>query len=126
MSARRDNSIKNEARRANPYLPSLTVLSAVAAVALGAGIFLALPDGEGDETPATTAAATADLPESGPDESLCDKQAWPYVDQRCAQRVEAARGTRQVRIVTDKGTSVTAVTPQPIVEAKPKPAPQAP
>jgi len=49
-----------------------------------------------------------------------------YIDQRCAQRVEAARGTRQVRVVTDKGNSVTVRTPEPIVESKPKAAPQSP
>jgi hypothetical protein len=60
------------------------------------------------------------------DETSCNRQTWPYIDQRCAQRVNAARDTRKVRIVTDKGNSVEAVTPVPVVEAKdkPKPVPQ--
>jgi hypothetical protein len=108
------------------YIPSMTVLFAVAALALGVGVFLALP--EHPETTSPAVAAATNGPETTPaaDESLCDKQAWPYIDQRCSQRVEAARGTRQVRVVTDKGNSVTVRTPEPIVEPKPKPAPQSP
>jgi hypothetical protein len=104
----------------------MTVLFAVAALALGVGVFLALP--EHPETTSQAASAATSVPETttAADESLCDKQAWPYIDQRCAQRVEAARGTRQVRVVTDKGNSVTVRTPEPIVEPKPKPAPQSP
>ena len=111
-------------------IPSMSVLFAVGALALGLGVFLALPE-HSDSKP-QAASASAGVPETtgstatAADELLCDKQAWPYIDQRCAQRVEAARGTRQVRIVTDKGNSVTVQTPQPIVEPKPKPAPSTP
>ena len=111
-------------------IPSMPVLFAVGALALGLGVFLALPEHSDLEPQA--ASASAGVPETtgstatAADELLCDKQAWPYIDQRCAQRVEAARGTRQVRIVTDKGNSVTVQTPQPIVEPKPKPAPSTP
>ena len=101
----------------------MTIMSAVAAIMLGAGVIFALPDIRTNPKPLPPRPMfpkqTRPL-----DESLCEKQAWPYIDQRCAQRVEAARGTRQVRIVTDKGNSVTVMTPVPVVEAKPKPAPQ--
>lgn len=122
MAARRNFSdLRNEINLSSPG--SIKVISAVAVLGLGAGLFFFLPDNSDNESAVASAAASAPEPASAPDESLCDKQAWPYVDQRCAKRVEAARGTRQVRIVTDKGHSVTAVTPLPIVEDKPKPTP---
>lgn len=131
MSQRRDFSVlEKQVHQGGSYLPSMTVIFAISAIAIGAGVILALPDDPGSKPQA--ASATANAPETTGstttevDESLCDKQAWPYIDQRCAQRVEAARGTRQVRIVTDKGNSVTVRSPEPIVEPKPKPAPQAP
>ncbi len=131
MSKRRDLSIQGKpVRQEGSYFPAMMVLCAVSAIALGAGVILALPDAP--DTKSQAASATASAPETtgsttaSVDESLCDKQAWPYVDQRCAQRVDAARGTRQVRIVTDKGNSVTVRTPEPIVEPKSKPAPPAP
>lgn len=96
---------------------SPTMIGAAALLLIGAGVILALPESTGDQP---ELASAANAPETALDESLCAKQAWPYIDQRCAERVEAARGSRQVRIVTDKGTSVNVVTPVPIVEAKPK------
>ena len=127
MSRRQDIPVLwKQVPHGTSYIPSMTVLFAVAALALGVGVFLALP--EHPETTSQAASAATSVPETttAADESLCDKQAWPYIDQRCAQRVEAARGTRQVRVVTDKGNSVTVRTPEPIVEPKPKPAPQSP
>jgi len=127
MSRRQDFPVLwKQVPHGTSYIPSMTVLFAVAAIALGVGVFLALP--EHPETTSQAASAATPVPETttAADESLCDKQAWPYIDQRCAQRVEAARGTRQVRVVTDKGNSVTVRTPEPIVEPKPKPAPQSP
>jgi hypothetical protein len=70
--------------------------------------------------------AVANVPETAADDSLCEKQAWPYIDQRCAPGVEQTRSARQVRVVTDKGNSVTVMTPEPVVEPKPKPAPKPP
>ncbi|HET7679068.1 MAG TPA: hypothetical protein VFK79_02920 [Xanthobacteraceae bacterium] len=127
MSTRRYFPVWKQTHHGRSYLPSITVLFAVAAIALGAGVILALPDDPDLKPQAASAAASA--PETtgstntAADESLCDKQAWPYIDQRCAQRVEAARGMREVRIVTDKGNSVTVKSPEPIVEPKRKPAP---
>jgi hypothetical protein len=124
----------NGIKRYRSYAP---IASAAAILLLGAGVILALPNSDKRSNSATaiaeqsntttTAAETAGSANvsqnTEADDSACDKQAWPYVDQRCAQRVEKARGTRQVRIVTDKGNSVTVMTPVPVVEAKPKPAP---
>ncbi|MEA2984370.1 MAG: hypothetical protein QOD94_624 [Alphaproteobacteria bacterium] len=129
MSKRRDFSVlEKQVHQDRSYFPSMTVLFAVSAIALGAGVMLALPEDTESKSPAAPVAAS--VPETtgstAADESFCDKQAWPYVDQRCAQRIEAARGTRQVRIVTDKGNSVTVRTPEPIVEPKPTPASQPP
>src|SRR5829696_1930310 len=131
MSKRRYFSVLRNSDH-HPYSPVLNIVAAVVLIGAGAALYLAWPDDAATQpqiaaasTPATAAASTP-ATTAAADESLCDKQAWPYVDQRCAQRVDAARGTRQVRIVTDKGHSVTAVTPVPIVEPKQKPAPQAP
>ena len=150
MPMQRDNPILwKQVHHARSYLPSMMVLSAVALIALGTGIIVSLPepsdnDGQAAHQGQVASAATngssavngseangssainASETTATADDSLCDKQAWPYIDQRCAEKVEAARGTRQVRIVTDKGNSVTVRTPVPIVEAKPKPAPRPP
>src|SRR3954468_21723330 len=104
MPARRDFSIlRKEVHHGHSSIGAVTFLSTAALLGLGAGVFFMLPDDSSNESP--VAAAAANAPEPTADESFCDKQAWPYVDQRCAKRVEAARGTRQVRIVTDKGHS---------------------
>lgn len=125
MAARREFSVlRKQIHHDDSSIGAVKFLSAAALLGLGAGLFFMLPDNSNNESP--VAAAAASVPEPTADESFCDKQAWPYVDQRCAKRVEAARGTRQVRIVTDKGHSVTAVTPMPIVEPKAKPASPAP
>lgn len=131
MPAQRDSSVlRKEVHLGHSSISTVSistmkVLSSVALLGLGAGLFFMLPEDSNNESPVASAAATAPVPEPTADESFCNKQAWPYVDQRCAKRVEAARGTRQVRIVTDKGHSVTTVTPLPIVEPK-KPASPAP
>jgi hypothetical protein len=108
------------------HIPSIKVLAAAALILLGAGVIFALPEDSDDESPIASASANAPGSTASADDSLCDKQAWPYIDQRCAQRVEQTRSTRQVRIVTDKGNSVMVMTPVPVVEAKPKPAPRPP
>jgi hypothetical protein len=125
MPARREFSIlRKQVHHGHSSIGAVTFLSVAALIGLGAGVFFMLPDLSSNESPVAAATANAPQTTAAPDESFCDKQAWPYVDQRCAKRVEAARGTRQVRIVTDKGHSVTAVTPLPIVV--PKTAPPAP
>jgi hypothetical protein len=135
MPERRNLSIlRNEVHHGDSSIGAVKVVAAVALLGLGAGLFFMLPDSSGYEShiasasnaPQDGAAANAPQNTAAADETFCDKQAWPYVDQRCAKRVEAARGTRQVRIVTDKGHSVTTVTPLPVVEPKPKAAPPAP
>src|SRR4051794_7496560 len=136
MPARRNVSIlRNEVHHGDSSIGAVKVVSAVALLGLGASLFFVLPDTSNHESPAApasanapqdSAAANAPQNTATADESFCDKQAWPYVDQRCAKRVEAARGTRQVRIVTDKGQSATTVTPLPVVEPRPKAAPPAP
>src|SRR5882757_2805348 len=85
-----------------PYIPSIGTRFAIALGIVGACIVLALPE-DGSNKEAEIASSVANVPETAADDSLCDKQAWPYIDQRCAQRVELTRGTRQVRVVTDKG-----------------------
>lgn len=128
MTAQRDiTGQRKDVHQSLSYGGPIKIVSAVALLALGTAVIFALPDGSDNRTdkpqiPSTTAQAPDSA--AAPDESLCDKQAWPYVDQRCVQRVEAARGMRQVRIVTDKGHSVTAMTPEPIVEPKQTPAPR--
>lgn len=108
-----------------PYLPSSPVLGALALLLLGAGLVMALPDSDEAASPAAAANAAATPVASG-DDSLCGQQSWPYIDQRCAARVETARGSRNVRIVTDKGTTVNTVTPMPVVEKKRAPQPAQP
>jgi hypothetical protein len=116
-------SVKHEfpGLRNRSYVRSPRVLSAAAILVVG-GALLALTD---SSSKSDVAAATVNGPQTTADE-LCEKQAWPYFDQRCAQRGEETRNTRQVRVVTDKGFSVTMVTPVPTVEAKPNPLPQTP
>src|SRR4051812_29541564 len=128
MAARREFPVlRKEVHHSHSASGAATFLSVVAVVGLGAGLFYVLPEDSKSESAVASAAANVpDAPEPTADESFCNKQAWPYVDQRCAKRVEAARGTRQVRIVTDKGHSATTVTPLPIVEPKPVPGPAAP
>src|SRR5689334_15562465 len=106
------------------YMPSGAVSGALLLLILGGGLLYALPE-RSEQTPIAAANNTTSALGTA-DDSLCDKQAWPYIDQRCAARVEAARGSRQVRIVTDKGTSVKTVTPLPVVEKKPDPEPAKP
>jgi hypothetical protein len=109
MAARRDSSdLGMQLPPSNFSVPSMKALSAAAIIVLGAGLIFVLPDESEGDTQAASAADTPSETTASADESLCDKQAWPYVDQRCAQRIDAARGTRQVRIVTDKGHSVKA------------------
>jgi hypothetical protein len=120
MPARRDFTVlRKEIHHGHSSIGALKFLSAAAVIGLGAGVFFMLPDDSSTESPVASAAANAPQTTAAPDESFCDKQAWPYVDQRCAKRIEAARGTREVRIVTDKGHSVKTVTPLPVVEPKP-------
>lgn len=110
--------VKRIHKNLGPYVPSGAVTGALALILLGGGLLYALPESS-EQATAATATANSPTPLASADDSLCDKQTWPYIDQRCAGRVEAARGSRQVRIVTDKGTSVKTVTPLPVVEQKP-------
>src|SRR5689334_1308308 len=102
-----------------PYMPSGAVAGALVLLILGGGLLYALPEHSEDTAVAAATNPTATPALTPADDSLCDKQTWPYIDQRCAARIEAARGSRQVRIVTDKGTSVKTVTALPVVEQKP-------
>src|SRR5688500_8696132 len=98
-------------RHKSPIPP--TALAAAALLIIGAGVVLMLPVSPDESqrvasastTSNTSAAAdastTGQAPQTALDDTACERQAWPYIDQRCAERVEAARGSRQVRIVTD-------------------------
>jgi hypothetical protein len=131
MSKQRDNSPSgNELHQRFSNAPWGAFAIAGAILVVGGAFVLSLPGESQNPAPAAVTPAKANTEASAStdaaSDTLCERQTWPYIDQRCAQRVNTARDTRKVRIVTDKGDSVTAVTPVPIVEPKdkPKPAPQ--
>ena len=106
---------------------SMKVIAAVVVAGVSAAVITTLPESEAESSDTSRASQAASLPNQKPASALvasCETQAWPYIDQRCAESADAARGTRQVRVVTDRGTSLTMVTPVPIVEPKPTPAPK--
>ncbi len=113
-------------KRAHPYLahpPALKII-AVAAAVLGAGVMAALSDASTGSPSTSSISPQAEQQQAAAAESVCEKQAWPYIVQRCADPAAYERGTRQVRVVTDRGAMVTMTMPNPIVEPK-RPAPQA-
>ena len=140
MSKQRDDTpSRNEFHQRFSSAPWGSFAIAGAILVVGGAFVLSLPEESHNAASAPPAVASAEAspsttttdsktPGATPDDTLCERQTWPYIDQRCAQRVNAARDTRKVRIVTDKGDSVTAVTAMPTVEPKandkPKPAPQ--
>src|SRR3954451_14812793 len=138
MSKQHDNTpSRNEFHQRFSNAPWGAFAIAGAILVVGGAFVFSLPEDSHNAAPApavasaeASAATETDGRATGAtsDETLCDRQTWPYIDQRCAQRVNAARDTRKVRIVTDKGNSVTAVTAVPTVEPKPadkpKPMPQ--
>ena len=96
---------------AHPRTPQ--VIAALAVAVLGAGMIVSIGSSSSSALP------PAQQKQSAAIESVCEKQAWPYVDQRCADSPAAQeRGTRQVRVVNDRGVMVTVTTPLPIIEPK--------
>jgi hypothetical protein len=109
---------------------STKVIGVSIGVVLVAGMIVLLPDGStsAPSTATTSAAVPTSVAAPAPEESLtsfevaCEKQAWPYIDQRCAESAAkaASQATRQVRVVsTDRGTSSTIVTAIAPAPAKP-------
>lgn len=95
------------------YAPPTKVALALMAAALGAGVLLTLPDPSSDSP-----SASQPQQDQAALNAICEKQAWPYVDRRCADPVPYERGTRQVRVVTERGETLTMATPVPIIEPK--------
>jgi hypothetical protein len=120
-------------KRIHPYINagSAKIIAAAALVAIGGAVIINLPDAparssastNSSDTPNTPAAELPAQQTSAAGDALCEKQAWPYIDQRCREAAQSREGTRSVRVVTDRGASSTAITPIPIVQPKP-PAPQ--
>jgi hypothetical protein len=125
--------------RLGPYLThpearKTIAVIVVAAIGIGAGVIATLPEQTthaSSLSSSTLSASSVVLPsEEKPiaaegtvaADADCEKQAWPYINQRCADSAAYQRGTRQVRVVTDRGATMTVTTPIPIVEPKP-PAP---
>lgn len=116
--------------RVRPYLthpeaPKTMGVLAVAALGIGAGVIAALPAPSTDSPSPSTVSSPAEPKQTATTDSVCEQQAWPYIDQRCAASAAHERGTRQVRVVTDRGAVLTMTTPMPIVEPK-RPAPSRP
>lgn len=96
---------------AHPQTPK--VAAALAVAVLGAGVIVSI-----GSTTSSSAISPAQQ-KSAAIESVCEKQAWPYVDHRCSDSAAAReRGTRQVRVVNDRGEMATMTMPLPIVEQK--------
>jgi hypothetical protein len=97
---------------------SPSVIATLLVAGLFAGVIISLPEANAPSAPAKVAAAPNPLAEASND---CEKQAWPYIDQRCAapEAKEAEQSTRQVRVVsTDRNAAPL------IVTAAPAPQPQ--
>lgn len=112
-------------KRVYPYLThphAPKAAAAVIAAALGAGLVATWPDAS-TGTSSTASVAPAVEQKQAAAEASCETQTWPYIDHRCEEAAgKAGRGTRQVRVVTDRGVTLTTVTAVPIVEPK-QPAP---
>ncbi len=111
MFSKHDYPILGErlyATLAHPQTPK--VIAAFVVAALGAGLVAGWPDPSSSQTDNEKQAAASD--------SACEKQAWPYVDRRCADTPAYERGTRQVRVVNARGEMVTMTTPLPIIEPR--------
>ncbi len=94
------------------------IIAALAAITVSGGILAAWPDDTSGRSTSQTQQDQAAI------NAICEKQAWPYVDRRCADPVPYERGTRQVRVVTERGETLTMATPVPIIEAKRTPPPR--
>jgi hypothetical protein len=97
------------------YLTPWKLAGALLSAGVGAALIVAWPDAPADISPAPAIAqASADEAPASAQESACEKQAWPYIDSRCADMAAKTpdQATRQVRVVsTDRGTSSVIVTP---------------
>src|SRR3954463_4805265 len=113
LKQRNNPSLGNGIHHRFSGVPWGAVAIAAAILVVGGAFILSLPEDSNNKVASPVTEASADARPNPPDDTLCERQTWPYIDQRCAQRVEAARDTRKVRIVTDKGTSATTVTPVP-------------
>jgi hypothetical protein len=89
------------------------VIAALVCAGLGAAVILSLPETPADSPAASSSVQAAEETTASAGDQSCEKQAWPYLDQRCAEPVkqESGQPTREVRVVsTDRGTSPTIVT----------------
>jgi hypothetical protein len=106
---------------------STNALTAIAFSALAAGAFLALsenPSSQASSGAAAAAASAATTKTAAVSVLACDRQTWPYLDLRCNEAAsEQARKTRQVRVITGGGKTVTMVTPLPVAEPPRHPEP---
>jgi hypothetical protein len=111
------------------YATSPQVIAALLFTGLFAGVVLSLPDDALSLGTRTVAVQPAENASGSPE--YCEKQAWPYLDQRCADaKKDAAAPTRQVRVIsTDRGAApviVTAIAPVVEQTARAEPRPAAP
>jgi hypothetical protein len=113
------------------YLTPLSAVGVAIIAGIGATWMLSSPDApaSSNTSPGVVTAAEASVNETAAaaQASGCEKQAWPYIDKRCADAAATGpdQGTRQVRVVsTDRGTSSTIVTPVASLPPKPLPQPQ--
>jgi nicotinate-nucleotide--dimethylbenzimidazole phosphoribosyltransferase len=95
---------------------SPSVIATLLVAGLFAGVIISLPEANAPSAPAKVAAAPNPLAEASAASNDCEKQAWPYIDQRCAapEAKEAEQSTRQVRVVsTDRNAAPLIVTAAP-------------
>jgi hypothetical protein len=77
------------------------IISAVAAMGLGAGVVLALPGFSPEADASTAKVVKTDRLDYRPIGTACSQQAWPYFETNCLRdRKQAAGQVREVRIVS--------------------------
>jgi hypothetical protein len=86
---------------------SLKLAGAAVFAALGAGLIVGLPAFSSNSVSDASVRATAGTGAA----TDCDRQSWPYLDQRCVDPAAPAKDLRQVRVISiDRIAPTTIVT----------------
>jgi hypothetical protein len=92
---------------------SLKLAGAAIIAAAGAGLIVGLPafSSNSASDASVRASAQAVAGATRVDAATCDRQSWPYLDQRCLDPAANGKDLRQVRVISlDRGAPTTIVT----------------